>query len=63
MPCVHCEGAKRTHSTPDMQLFKDSKIAERVQGGHILRKKKKKRLAFLLNVKLVDMTLDMLISA
>ena len=48
-----------------MQLFKDSKIAERVQGGHILqkKKKKKKRLAFLLNVESVDMTLDMLISA
>lgn len=64
MPCIHCEGAKRTHSAPDMQLFKDSKIAERVQGGHILqKKKKKKRLAFLLNVESVDMTLDMLISA
>lgn len=44
-PCVHCAGAKRTHSTPDMQLFKDSKIAKRVRDGHILRKKKKDLLS------------------
>ena len=58
---IHCAGAKRTHSTPDMQLFKDSKIAKRVRGAHILQKKKK-RFAFSLNVESVNMTLNTFIS-
>ena len=57
---VHCAGAKRTHLTPDMQLFKDSKIAERLRCTY--SPKKKKRFAFSLNVESVDMTLNTFIS-